>query len=97
MPGNTGNGFDKRKGDINMKGRPPEPFSWSGLLKQFGEQELEGKTKKEWIAEALFQEALKGNVPAIKEYGDRVEGKALQKNEVTGKDGTALELIIKKL
>lgn len=74
----------------NPKGRPPASWSWAGLLKEFGDQEINGKTKKEWIAESLIKEALKGNIPAIKEFGDRVEGKAIQKSEVTGKDGEPL-------
>ena len=36
------------------------------------------------IAEALVEKAASGDVSAIKELGDRVDGKALQENKLTG-------------
>ena len=39
---------------------------------------------------ALAEKAEKGDVPAFKELADRLEGKALQKNEHTGEMGFSL-------
>jgi hypothetical protein len=36
------------------------------------------------IAEALIEKAASGDVSAIKELGDRVDGKSLQENKLTG-------------
>lgn len=65
-------GKDPRR---NLKGAPKKEWTWSGLLKKCADEAIKGKTKKEWIAESLFKEAMKGNIQAIKEFGDRVEGK----------------------
>lgn len=78
----------------NPNGRPKAEWSWSGLLKEAAEQELKGKAKKEWIAESLFNQAIKGNVQAIKEFGDRIDGKPTQPVSGTG-EGGAIEVIIK--
>ena len=92
MPGgNTGNGFDKRPQDINKKGAPPRDWTWASILEQAAEQELKGKTKKEWIADSLVNQAIKGNVAAIKEFGDRRDGKAKQAVEHTGENGGPIE------
>ena len=40
--------------------------------------------------DALTKEAKKGNVKAIKELFDRIEGKVIEKRELTGKDGKEL-------
>ncbi|MCH9739496.1 MAG: hypothetical protein K0U38_01455 [Epsilonproteobacteria bacterium] len=93
---------DFKPGDprINRKGRPPVPWTWSGLLRDLGDKEeideKTGKKKpiKQLIAEALTKEAKKGNVPAIKEYGDRIDGKAKQNHEVGGVDGNTIKVEI---
>lgn len=78
---------DFKKGDprINRKGRPPKDWTWAGLLRDLAEQlhEKTGVAKKEIIASALFKEAMKGNVMAIKEFGDRIDGKSKQTTDVT--------------
>ena len=43
------------------------------------------------IAETLLQKAEEGEAWAIKELGDRLDGKALQGHEVTGTDGGPIE------
>lgn len=93
----TSTSFQKGKSG-NPNGRPKSEWSWSGVLREVAEQELKGKEKKQWIAESLFQQAVKGNVPAIKEFGDRIDGKAKQNIGLggQGEDG-ALEIIIKRL
>jgi len=42
------------------------------------------------IAEKLFAMAIDGDVAAIKELGDRLDGKSLQRNEIGGPDGASI-------
>jgi len=46
------------------------------------------------IAEALLDKAASGDVSAIKELGDRLDGKAIATTELTGADGSDLPLSI---
>ena len=46
------------------------------------------------IAEALLDKAASGDVSAIKELGDRLDGKAVATTELTGLDGSNLPLSI---
>lgn len=46
------------------------------------------------IAEALLDKAASGDVSAIKELGDRLDGKAIATQEITGADGSNLPLSI---
>lgn len=46
------------------------------------------------IAEALVEKAASGDVSAIKELGDRVDGKALQENKLTGDSDQPLTIKI---
>lgn len=82
---NPTNGFKKGKSG-NPKGRPKSEWTWSGILREFADQELKGKTKKEWVAESLYNQAIKGNVVAIKEIGDRLEGKTLPSERPSEQD-----------
>ena len=51
----------------------------------------DGKTKRlEMLADKLVAEALSGDVPALKEIGDRLDGKPAQALEHSGKDGGPL-------
>ncbi len=42
------------------------------------------------IAQALIDKAISGDMAAIKEYGDRIDGKAIATQELTGPDGSNL-------
>ena len=46
------------------------------------------------IAEALLDKAASGDVSAIKDLGDRLDGKAVATTELTGLDGSDLPLSI---
>ncbi|MCP4365416.1 MAG: hypothetical protein GY800_08990 [Planctomycetes bacterium] len=46
------------------------------------------------VYKKLLKEANGGNVQAIKEYLDRIEGKVIDKKEITGKDGADLAPIL---
>jgi hypothetical protein len=47
-------------------------------VKRPADAEFRGKTKLDKLANALVDEAVKGDVPAIKEIGDRLDGKVPQ-------------------
>jgi hypothetical protein len=46
------------------------------------------------IAEALIDKAASGDVSAIKELGDRIDGKSVATTELTGADGSNLPISI---
>ena len=46
------------------------------------------------IAEALIDKAASGDVSAIKELGDRIDGKSVATTELTGVDGSNLPISI---
>ena len=50
--------------------------------------------KANMIVEALLNKAEEGDISAIKEVFDRMEGKAVARQEITGADGEALPLSI---
>jgi len=75
-----GKGRPFKKGESgNPNGRPPAEWSWSGTLRRLAEEEqAKGIQLKELMGKSLIKEGLKGNIPAIKEFGDRIDGKANQ-------------------
>ena len=78
MPG-KGKPFKKGDKRINTNGAPKKEWTWSGTLRRLAEEEqASGHDLKELMGKSLIKEGLKGNVPAIKEFGDRIDGKAPQ-------------------
>lgn len=72
-------GFQLHPENINRNGRPSREWTWSGLLEKVAEEEKVTKTGnkikwKELVAKRLFHEAMNGNVPAIKELMNRMDG-----------------------
>jgi hypothetical protein len=66
-------------------GRPSGPWAgkpWRDALRltalQLVDDDRKGKTKLEAAAIALFRAAVSGDVPALKEIGDRLDGKVPQ-------------------
>ena len=54
---------------------------WRAALQRAGKRRESGKGNPQWLdrmADACVREAADGNVAAMKEYGDRVEGKPAQ-------------------
>lgn len=77
----------------NPKGAPKKPWRWAEVIRTVAERmDKSGKEYKVAIAEALLKEALKGNVAAIKELGDRLDGKAKQAIEMTGADREPIDV-----
>jgi hypothetical protein len=57
---------------------------WSDALRKYITQ---NPSELEKAAEAIFAKAKEGDVQAIKEIGDRLEGKAVQRVEGSGEGG----------
>ena len=51
-----------------------------------------GATYADIIAMSLMREAIKGKVPAASEMADRIEGRAIQTQEISGPAGGPLEV-----
>ena len=62
----------------NPQGRPKRTKLGEALLAQLAETGANEQTIAERVAQALVKEALAGNVQAIREIGDRTEGKPRQ-------------------
>ena len=81
---NTANLKPFKKGiSGNPKGRPPKEYCLTDLLRKQGDiQDFETNegliTRKEGIAEKLWDMAISGDVSAIKYLYDRLDGKPLQ-------------------
>lgn len=61
-------------------GRPPKEKSFANMLNIAIKEAIEGsdKTKLRAVADALVEKAMGGDVPAIKEIADRIDGKVPQ-------------------
>lgn len=64
---------------------------WSEVIRRVA---LRDKKRLARIAEALLKKCEEGDLPALKEFGDRFEGKVPQGIEGTG-EGGALTVIVK--
>ena len=53
-----------------------------------------GRTKLRAVADKLVECAMEGDIQAIKEIGDRLDGKAIQSIEGTGASGEIITRII---
>jgi len=86
-------GFNVNPQNINREGRPMEPWTWRGLLMEAAEEVAEGskEPRKKILARKLVEKAADGDVTALKEFGDRIDGKANQAVELSGKDGGPVE------
>lgn len=74
-----------------MAGRPPKEKSFANMLRiaineAIVDDEGVAKPKLRMVAEMLVTKALEGDMAAIKEVADRLDGKAAQSVEVTNPD-----------
>lgn len=82
--------FSKGDPNINRKGRPPRAWSMSDLIEDALEEldQDQGMTYKVIVAKKLATMAAGGDLLAIKEINDRIDGKPKQAIDHTtnGKD-----------
>ena len=65
---------------------------WGNIIKKLAVQE--DYKRLHIIAEALYEKASDGDLGAIKEIGDRLDGKAIAVTEIGGIDGADIPLSI---
>jgi hypothetical protein len=69
----------------NPDGRPPKDWTMTQLYKDAGEEADEtGESRKKIVARKLWEIAQKGDVTAIKELGNRIDGMPKQSVEHSG-------------
>lgn len=88
----------------NPAGRPKGLLNWRNTIKEAAMKEIEfiekstgkkvTKTLNQIIAEKLVEKARQGDIQAIKEYGDRTDGKAHQSINLEGDLSVTQRLII---
>ena len=81
-----------------MAGRPPKEKSFANMLNIAIKEAVEGRehTKLRAVADALVEKAMAGDVQAIKEVADRLDGKVPQ-GVVGGDDDDSPINIISKI
>lgn len=81
------------KGQSGNPGGRPKEKPWADALRAaLSELDADGIKKLRKVAEAMVNKALEGDVPAIKEIGDRLDGKAVQ--ALANEDGGPLQISI---
>ena len=55
---------------------------WGKIVRKLAVQDNYAKLHK--VAESLYEKAAAGDISAIKELGDRLDGKSMQENVVSG-------------
>ena len=75
-----------KKGQVaNPAGRPKKEWTWSGLIRDIGEENPENSVlqNKDIAIKALWAKSKRGDVMALKEIGNRLDGLPQQKVDVT--------------
>jgi hypothetical protein len=68
-----------------MAGRPPSEKTFANMLRiAIKEAHSEGKDRLRAVADALVEKGIAGDVPAIREIADRLDGKVQQDVELSG-------------
>ena len=63
---------------------------WGNIIKKYAIQE--DYKRLHAMAEKLYEKAAEGDLGAMKEVGDRLDGKAIAVQEITGADGKDLPI-----
>ena len=81
----------------NPGGRPKKEWTWAGLLEEVGEEvePKSGKKFKELVSKRLWISCINGNILAIKELMNRMEGMPLQRNIHEGDDERPIPIDVK--
>lgn len=73
---------------------------WRAAIRQAldrrSKSRTDGKAEIDALADKLIEACFEGQIPALREFGDRIEGKAVQGLELSGKDGKELVIGVKK-
>lgn len=68
-----------------MAGRPPSEKTFANMLRvAIKEAHSKGKDRLRAVADALVEKGIAGDVPAIREIADRLDGKVQQDVELSG-------------
>lgn len=80
-----------------MAGRPPKERSFANMLNIAIKEAIEGsdKTKLRLVADALVDKAMAGDVQAIKEIADRLDGKVPQGVIGGDEDDAPLSIVVR--
>lgn len=98
--GNKNPVFKWKKGDKspNPFGRPKREWTWASLFEEAMEEEMAEATKgkknkiKKIITKKLAKMAMDGDMQAIKEITNRMDGMPKQSTEIGGLDGGPLTI-----
>jgi hypothetical protein len=63
---------------------------WGNIIRKLAVQE--DYKRLHAVANTLFEKAVEGDMTAIKEIGDRIDGKAVATTEISGPDGSAIPI-----
>ena len=84
-------GFHTNPENINRKGAPPKEWTMAAMYRQAAEEASEtGEPKYKIVARKLLELAEKGDMQAIKELGNRLDGMPKQSVELTGDESKPL-------
>jgi hypothetical protein len=91
-------GFASCPENINRKGRPKKGTTLTELLEQYSDipfKTEDGKkvSRKEALAQALWDLALSGDLVAIKYIYDRIDGRPVEKQEIAGDVSIQVEYV----
>jgi len=80
-----------------MAGRPPSEKTFANMLRvAIKEAHEDGKDRLRAVADALVTKAISGDVPAIRELADRLDGKSMQQVQVSGDEDSPLHHVIER-
>lgn len=89
-PKKSRKGLENNPQNINRAGAPPKTHWWTQLYMDELERDSEkmkGLKKREVVVRSVVHKAENGDMVAVKEIGDRVQGKSPQAIGVLGDDG----------
>ena len=89
-------GVGAPKGSRNNPGGRPKLKPWTEALRLIANEPTDDckSTKKlRRLAEVTYQMALAGDIQAIREFGNRLEGTPMQGIEISGPDGDDIRII----
>lgn len=86
---NPQNQFKPGDPKINKNGRPKREWTWSGLLEKYADELEDNQKVKDAVVKKVFQLAKRGDMVAVKEIFNRMDGTPINNVDVKS-DGKAL-------